>query len=375
MNINFQKTLSFLKIGFLYIIPMALVLNWLLDFHWSVEENCIDVFGRPTIASSDGFPFPSMIEHVCNHEWMGVGYKAIGYWFVFFNGLIKLLLSFVLYYFLLKKIRLNYLQTGLWLFISYFAAGAFLYFEIEDLQSCGRFEYTHIANVHYSFFNLFYRLSGLFSYEAIIYWYITIPILITFVFLAWLDHKKKRGNVSKWWVLFYLFWILLFASIVFSEIFFYSNDDQMITSSGDHTYRQEWYSIIIGYTLVILGFVYSRKIITKHFWKGILGAVLIFIISLGITLKNQHCIVLGASGVRFVEFYTPFYKGEYIGVFMENAENPLEDHGEGESKNKNITKIYTESNTIIFKRPLYKDYQTTKQFLFWRFNFPNEFHD
>ena len=60
---------------------------------------------------------------------------------------------------------------------------------------------------------------------------------------------------------------------------------------------------------------------------------------------------------------------------MENAENPLEDQGEGESKNKNITKIYTESNAIIFKRPLYKDYQTTKQFLFWRFNFPNEFHD
>lgn len=354
---------------------MALVLNWLLDFHWSVEENCRDVFGRPTIASSDGFPFPSMIEHVCNHEWMGVGYKAIGYWFVFFNGLIKLLLSFVLYYFLLKKIRLNYLQTGLWLFISYFAAGAFLYFEFERIQNCGRFEYTHLAEIYFSCFHMFYRISGLFSNGAIIYWYVTIPILITFVFLAWLDHKKKTENVSKWWLLFYLFWIILFASILFCELFLYRYDDQMITSSGDHTYRQEWYSIIIGYTLVILGFVYSRKIITKHFWKGISGAVLIFIISLGITLKNQHCIVLGASGMRFVEFYTPFYKGEYIGVFMESAENPLEDYGEGKWANKNITKIYTESNTIIFKRPLYKDYQITKQFLFWRFNFPNEFHD
>lgn len=354
---------------------MALVLNWVLDFHWSVGENCIDALDRPVQTGTKGFPFPSMLQHNCNDACWGSDYMALGYWFIFLNGLIKLVLSFILYYFFNKKVKLNYLQIGLWLFVSYFAAGAFLYFEFEGIQNCGRFEYTHLAEIHYSYFHMFYRLSDLFSYGAIKYWYVTIPILITFVFLAWLDHKMKIGNVSKWWLLFYLFWIMLFAAILFCELFFYRYDDQMITSSADHTYRQEWYSIIIGYTLVIFGFVYSRKIITKHFWKGISGAVLIFIISLGITLKNQHCIVLGTSGMCFVEFYTPFYKSEYIGDFMENADNPLEDQGEGESKNKNITKIYTVSNHIIFTRPLCKDYKITKQFIFWRFNFPDEFHD
>lgn len=354
---------------------MALVLNWVLDFHWSVGENCIDALDRPVQTSTKGFPFPSMLQHQCNDACWGSNYMALGYWFVFLNGLIKLVLSFILYYFFNKKVKLNYLQTGLWLFISYVAAGTFLYFEFEGVQNCGRFEYTHLAEIHYSYFHMFYRLSDLFSYGAIIYWYVTIPILITFVFLAWLDHKKKSENVSKWWLLFYLFWIMLFTSILFCELFFYRYDDQMITSSGDYTYRQEWYSIIIGYIMVIIGFIYSKKIITKQFWKGILGSLLIFGICAIITIKNQHCIVLGTSGMRFVEFYTPFYENEYIGCFMENAENPLGDLGEGKWKNKNITKIHTEENRIIFTRPLCKDYKITKQLIFWRFNFPNEFHD
>lgn len=375
MKAEQNKIVLYLKIGFMYIIPMALVSNWVLDFHWSVGENCIDALDRPVQTITNGFPFPSMLHHMCNDACWGSDYMALGYWFIFLNGFIKLVLSFILYYFLLKKVRLNYVQTGLWLFISYFAAGAFLYYEFKDLQNCGRFEYTQIASIQYSYFHLFYRISDLFSYGAIVYWYVTLSVLLTFVFLAWLDHKKKQENVSNWWMLFYLFWILLFASIIFCELFFYRYDDQMITSSGDHTYRQEWYSIIIGYILVIVGFIYSKKIISKSFMKGILGSILIFGISALIIIKNQHCIVLGTSGMRFVEFYTPFYKSEYIGDFMEGANNPLVDLGEGEWKNKNITKIHTEANSIIFTRPLCKDYNITKQFIFWRFNFPDEFHD
>lgn len=87
-----------MKIALIFIIPNALILNWALNFNWIVQENCIDIFGNATTNFAEGFPFPSMMEHVCNHEWLGVGYKAISYWLLFLNGTIKIGLAAIVYY-------------------------------------------------------------------------------------------------------------------------------------------------------------------------------------------------------------------------------------------------------------------------------------
>ncbi len=93
-------------------------------------------------------------------------------------------------------------------------------------------------------------------------------------------------------------------------------------------------------------------------------------ISLLISIENQHCIVIGTSGNRIVEFYTPFYEREKIGCLMNVYDNPMEKLY-GDYEGKNILSIKTEGNKIVFKRPLAGDYRITKQFLFWRFDFPD----
>lgn len=365
----------FLKTVMIFIIPNALILNWALSFNWIVEESCVDVFGNPTTAFAEGFPFPSMIEHVCTHEWLGVGYKAINYWLLFLNGIIKIGLATLLYYFIQRKFKFNLWQIGLWLFFCYILFGTNLYAEFKEVHSCGEFSYVRIDEIKYNLSSRLYGLSDYLLWFVFYYWYFFIIACLGLSVLIWSSYRRATERYSKWWFIFYVLWVFLFAIILLFETYLYRLNDQLITSSGDCTYRQQWYSILIGYAVLIYGFIISKKVIVKYLWKGILGAVCIFCLSICILIKNQHCIVLGTSGMRFVEFYTPFYENEYIGEFMENAKNPLQDLGEGKWNGKNITKINTQSNKIIFTRPLSKDYLITKQFLFWRFDFPDEFHD
>jgi hypothetical protein len=357
------------------VIPVALFLNWLLNVHWMVGEDCLDFMGQKMQSSASGFPFPSMMRKSCNDTCIGADERAISYFMIVLNGMIKVLLASSVCFLLRKKINLKLWQKFLWVLLAYLLFGSFLRHEFENLSQCGEFSHTGITGLSYNFkINLFWLFNRTME-TLFLFWYLILPACIVLSVLVWKTYKHENDRSCKWWILFYFIWILFFTVVLISELWLQRFDDQMITSSGDHTYRQEWYSILIGYTIIIAAYIFSMKQIRKNFRKGILISVPLFILSFFIFLKNEHCIVLGTSGMRFVEFYTPFYENEYIGDFMEGVDDPLQDLGEGRWRSKNITRIHTEENKIIFTRPLVKDYEIRKQFLWWSFDFPEEIHD
>ena len=176
-----------------------------------------------------------------------------------------------------------------------------------------------------------------------------------------------KSNKLKYFFFFTFIWIFFFFIILFSEYFIFVSDGQMITSSGDVIYRQHWLSLIIGYGFIVFFFVYTNSVVLKRVKYVFLLSSALFLLSVLIFIKNQQLLVHSSNGERYVELFTPFYEHEEIGCFIDiNTELSRK------YKNKNISKYYTENNKIVFERPLLKDYIITKQFLFWRFSFPNE---
>ncbi|MES2764042.1 MAG: hypothetical protein V4677_17630 [Bacteroidota bacterium] len=202
---------------------------------------------------------------------------------------------------------------------------------------------------------------------------IIIAIILLYLFgvafAIFINTKKKV--FSKWTALLHILWVMLFLTTLLYEFFLYSFHDQMITSSGDATYRYYGVSILIGYAIVVMCYMLSLRYFKQQ--RSVLINWLLLICSVCIVIENQHCIVIGYSGNRFVEFYTPFYEAEHIGCLTADYAEPNKPLTNYPFINKNITKVYTKDNSIIFERPFLYDYKVTKQLLFWRFDFPDEF--
>ncbi|MCC7301143.1 MAG: hypothetical protein IT233_00730 [Bacteroidia bacterium] len=371
MNKIFAKISTPLKITFVYIIPLALILNWLLNPGYNLiltNSECIDYSGNGVLSSGSGFPFVSQVG-TCGSDCFGADYRTVSYFFKCINGAIMLLLSFLLYYLVLKRVKPKLWQSIVWCFLIYSSFG--MYFQSSmDFIRCGTFGYDEITAIHFRF-DVYRLLNG---FEPIVffgnYFLLALPMLVAF--LIFKDHKKKDSQVSKWWFLFYIYWSVFFFIVLVFEWWLARFNDQMITSSGDWTFRQHWISILIGYALVITLFTFARRLLLRKKKYSVLFAIAFSVISLLITIKNQHCIVFGSNGSRFVEFYTPFYESQSIGCWTQRWDNPLEKLNPP-FENKNILKIHTKENHITFERPIVGDYKITKQFLFWRFDFPEVF--
>ncbi len=305
MKSKIQILKRFVVVLLVYVIPVSLILNWLLNPSWEVTlTNCINVFGEKVRSYGTGFP---LISHVstCGDDCLGADYMNMSYPRIYLNGSILLLLAFAIYFFVLKKIKLNGWQSVVWCSIIYSSFGMFLLHTSRFVQ-CGTFGYSEVDAIHFNF-DVYHLLIGIGNILFFGNFYLLAGciILAYFIFRA---QKKKNPDISKWWLLFYIYWCLFFFIIFVSEIWFAIFDDQMITSSGDETFRQHWVSIIIGYSLVIFIFVISRKLLIAKRRYAWISVITLAFTSLFIVLENQHCIVCGTNGDRFVEFYTPFYE-------------------------------------------------------------------
>lgn len=367
-NAKYSGLWSALRTVLVYVVPVALVLNWVLNPTWQVTRSeCISFGGGTYDIPAFGFPFISSMAG-CTGECAGADYKLASYILMGANGAIMLLLSFLLYFFLRKKIKLNLWQSVVWCFLVYGSFGMFFINEMDFIQ-CGPFGYDEIKEIDFRF-NIYGLLVGIgfLVYYGNLYLFLLCPLVAVLVFR---DHKQRDPQAKGWWMVFYTYWSLFFFLVLLFEWYLLKNEDQMITSSGDSTFRQHWISIVIGYTLVIVLFAFSRNLLMRKKRFGVLYAIGFALVALVVTAKNQHCIVYGANGERFVEFYTPFFEADNIGCLTKSWDNPNEELG-GEYAEKNIFSVKTIGNRIVFERPLVGDYTITKQVLFWRFDFPEE---
>lgn len=351
----------------MYVVPVALILNWLLNPVWHVTRSECSFHGENYDLPAFGFPFISSMAG-CSAECAGADYKLASYLLMSANGAIMLLVSFLAYIFLLKKIKLNLWQSVVWCFLVYGSFGMYFINEMNFIQ-CGPSGYDEIRRMDFRF-DIYGWLVGIghLLYYGNLYLFLLCPLVAVLVFR---DHKRRDPQAKGWWMLFYTCWCLYFFLVLIFEWDLLKNQDQMITSSGDSTFRQHWISILIGYALVIVLFAFSRKLLMTGTRYAILYAIGFAMVALIITAKNQHYIVFGANGERFVEFYTPLYRAGDIGCYTRNWDNhyeALSDVYEG----KNILSVKTIGNKIVFERPLVGDYKITKQVLFWRFDFPEE---
>lgn len=367
-NAKYSKLWSALRIIFVYVVPVALILNWALNPSWQVTRSeCISFDGETYDIPAFGFPFISSMAG-CSGECAGADYKLANYPLMIANGVIMLLLSFLLYLFLLKNVKLNLWQSVVWCFLVYSAFGMYFINEMDFIQ-CGTSGYDAIKGIDFRF-DIYSLLVGIgfLVYYGNLYLLLICPLVAVLVFR---DHKQRHPQAKSWWMVFYTLWSLFFFLILISEWYLIKNEDQMITSSGDSTFRQHWISILIGYAVVIFLFAFSRNLLIHKKRFAVLYAIGFAMAALVVTAKNQHCIVFGANGERFVEFYTPWYEADNIGCLTKSWDNPYEVLG-GDYADKNIFSVKTSGNKIVFERPLAGDYTITKQVLFWRFDFPEE---
>ncbi len=205
----------------------------------------------------------------------------------------------------------------------------------------------------------------------ITFWYIWFGLIVLSTSVYLIICKSKGRKPSKQWTLFIISSTIWFYSIAAYEYRIYKYGDQWVTSSSDTTIRYSTFSIFIGYSLLLLSYIFLIRILKQKTklpkWTSSIFILLIFCLF----LKNSYCLVINYSGNVFYEFYFPEVETKIGSYIQENTIN--------ESK---FTKNWTESKiskyelkdkVLTFYRPDKSDYKIDQYFLFWKLQIDSTF--
>ncbi len=208
--------------------------------------------------------------------------------------------------------------------------------------------------------------SGPIWVTRFVYSYGIIPTVIIISIITLVVQLTTRPKTSVWWLLFTIISASVFQFIVWAEIYLLENSDELVTSSGDVTYRMNVISRIIGYAIMIGIFVLIVSILKKKVkitkWI-ILPLVAAFCF---IYYKNSECVVESTAGGGYYHLHFPFEETRIGGPVL--SRYPKEDWSKlTPSQDSMAIKSWEKKGgKIIFHRNVGGDYVVRDWFLFWK---------